>query len=331
MSIRTKKEVVCAILPPHYSPLSERATAFAPVNFALAKYWGKRNEELFLPVTDSFSVAVDAGTTTTVSQAQERDIILLNGNEVGEDQPFHSRLSAFLDLFRPSPLFFFSISTINTIPTAAGLASSASGFAALVLALNSFFGWNCTLEQLSVLARLGSGSASRSIYSGFVHWKKGEREDGMDSFAVPYKGWWEDLRFGIYMVSNEKKIIDSRTAMKRTVATSPLYSLWPENVKTTIDQIKEGLRLKDFSLFGSAVEQNALTMHATMFTSTPPICYWHKDSLETMKRIWKTREEGVNLYFTMDAGPNLKFLFLKSSEKEVIRLFPELSCLSLIP
>jgi len=325
-----KHGVVETILPKKYSPVAETASAFAPVNFALAKYWGKRDEELLLPVTDSFSVAIEAGTTTTVSQAEEKDIVVLNGKEVEKDLPFYKRLVAFLDLFRPASRFFFSISTTNSIPTAAGLASSASGFAALVLALNSFFGWNLSQKELSILSRLGSGSACRSIYSGFVQWNKGEKEDGMDSFAEPFDGQWDEMRFGICMVSKEKKPIDSRTAMQKTVSTSPLYAFWPENVQKTISQIKGAIQQKNFSLFGSAIEQNALAMHATMFTTLPPICYWQEGSLALMKRIWKAREEGVDLYFTMDAGPNIKLLFLRRQEKEVLRLFPEISLLSLL-
>jgi diphosphomevalonate decarboxylase len=198
------------------------------------------------------------------------------------------------------------------------------------LALNSFFGWNLSQKELSILARLGSGSACRSIYSGFVQWNKGERDDGMDSFAEPFNGLWQELQFGIYMVSKEKKPIDSRTAMQKTVTTSPLYTLWPENVKKTISQIKEGIQHKNFSLFGSAIEQNALTMHATMFTTHPPICYWQEESLSAMRQIWKARQNGIEVYFTMDAGPNIKVLFLEKEEQQIRSLFPELSVIPLV-
>jgi len=325
-----KKDTANALISVKREPVVEKATAFAPVNFALAKYWGKRDEELMLPVTSSFSVAIDAGTTTTLCQAHDCDIVELNGKRVEKSSSFYVRLIAFLDLFRPSPSFFFSVSTINTIPTAAGLASSASGFAALVLSLNTFFGWNLSQKNLSILARLGSGSASRSIYPGFVLWNKGERKDGMDSFSEPFDHWWDELRFGIYVVSKEKKYIDSRSAMQRTVTTSPLYAFWPEIVDNDISHIQKAIKQKEFSLFGTTIEQNALAMHATMFTTEPPVCYWKEETLSTIQRIWKARGEGLGVFFTMDAGPNIKMLFLEEQEKDVCRLFPDLSLLPLL-
>jgi diphosphomevalonate decarboxylase len=318
----TKREAVRRIVPSQYGPVIGEATAFAPVNIALVKYWGKRNEELHLPVTDSLSVSLVKGTTTTIRQS-EADSVLLNGAPLLPDSSFHRRLFHFLDLVRPSPSFAFSVDTSNGVPTAAGLASSASGFAALVLALNSFFGWNLDRQRCSVLARLGSGSACRSIYPGFVRWQRGVLEDGSDSYAVPLDESWLELRLRIMLISSEEKPVSSSEAMRRTVATSPQYAFWPERVHEDMDEVLSSLHRHDFSTFGAAVERNALAMHASMQAASPPISYWTKKTHEGMEAVRKARDEGVEVYYTMDAGPNIKLLFLEESAPFINDRFPD--------
>jgi diphosphomevalonate decarboxylase len=319
-----------ALLPPSWEAVVDEATATAPVNIALAKYWGKRDEDLHLPVTDSFSVAVGCGTTTTVRYGAHSDEIEFNGSLLPHISPFYLRIVRFLDLVRPSPEVRFSLRTVNTVPTAAGLASSSSGFAALTLALNDFFGWKLEPICLSCLARLGSGSACRSVYSGFVRWQKGCRPDGRDSYAFPFHGWWSDLRMAVVMVSSSEKPISSNEAMRRTVATSPLYELWPSRVDQDLANITCAIEKKDIVSLGRAAERNALTMHATMHTSFPPVCYWLEGTLAALKKVWRAREEGVNLFVTMDAGPNVKLLFLSEDTSVVGDLFPQAVHLPLV-
>jgi diphosphomevalonate decarboxylase len=328
---RRKKNAARQLLPSTWQPVSEEASAFAPVNIALAKYWGKRDEELHLPLTDSFSVALDVGTTTTIRRASSCDEVVFNGSVLAHDSPIYQRLVRFLDLVRPTDSFSFFIHTTNAVPTAAGLASSASGFAALALALNGFFGWNLDRTQLSCLARLGSGSACRSVYSGFVKWQKGSRSDGRDSYAVPFDDWWPELRLAVLLLSSKEKPISSSEAMRRTVETSPVYELWSKRVEEDMAEIIAGVRNRDFSLFGRAVERNALTMHATMHTSWPPVCYWLEETVVAMKKIWKARENGVEVYFTMDAGPNIKLLFLEKTAPLIEELFPQAQNIALVP
>lgn len=313
------------LLPRSWEPVVTQAKAFAPVNIALIKYWGKRDEELHLPLTDSFSLSLPLGTETTVTCGTHSDSFFLNGQEVDPSSSFHTRMQEFLDLVRPDPSFTFSINTQNTVPTAAGLASSASGFAALTLALNSFFGWKLDERSLSCIARLGSGSACRSIHSGFMLWHKGTEQDGSDSYAEPFQAVWEDLAFGIFYLSSKKKDIDSRDAMKRSQKTSPFYALWPTVVEKNMGELKEGILTKNFALFGQAIEQNALSMHALMHTATPPFSYYIEDTLSTIKKIWLSRKEGLDIYFTMDAGPNIKVLFLKKDRNVVTSLFPSMT------
>jgi diphosphomevalonate decarboxylase len=320
----SKQFVVDAMIPKKSLPAVPMASESAPVNIALVKYWGKRNEELHLPITDSLSVALSLMTTTSVRQAPCKDEIILNGQRLPESSAFFLRTARFLDLFRPNSSFFFTVETKNDVPTAAGLASSASGFAALIKAINTLFDWRLSPEKLSILARMGSGSASRSIASGFVLWRKGVLEDGEDSYAECIGNPWDELRFGVLLVTSEAKNIGSGEAMRRTVKTSPVYSLWPEVVERDLKAVYQAIGSKDFVLFGEAVERNALFMHATMQTAWPPICYWKPETILAMNSVWSSRSQGLPVYFTMDAGPNVKVFYPVSKEKEVLAFFPSL-------
>lgn len=297
--------------------------AFAPVNIALCKYWGKRDEKLNLPVNSSLSVSLpELGATTRVSFRGGHDLLRLNGTDHPQDSAAARRVSKYLDLFRPDRDTFFLVDSESNIPIAAGLASSASGFAALALALNDLFQWNLGLHDLSILARLGSGSACRSVYTGFVIWHAGTRADGMDSFAEPVDGEWPGLCLGLIMVSRHEKSVPSRTAMKRTVETSMLYRAWPAKVESDLKDLRRAIEEKDFDLLGRTAESNALAMHATMMDSRPPVLYWMPETVEEIKRIWHLREKGVPVYFTMDAGPNVKALFMEKDIQEVQKHFP---------
>ena len=299
--------------------------AFAPSNIALCKYWGKRDLALNLPLTSSLSISLgELGTKTCIHLRDGNvDTVSLNGEAVPHEKPFAQRMIDFLDFFRPSGMCF-SVETRNNIPTAAGLASSASGFAALVLALDNLFGWELTREKLSMLARLGSGSAARSVYSGFVVWHAGEASDGLDSFAetCPFK--WPEFRIGILELCSGEKAVGSRAGMNRTVETSMLFKEWPEKVRHDLNQIEVAIEARDFGLLGKTAESNALAMHATMLDAWPPLMYFQPESVAMMHKIWRLREDGLELYFTMDAGPNLKLLFTAANEAAVKEQFPEL-------
>ena len=297
-----------------------RGTAFAPVNIALCKYWGKRDPELNLPVNSSLSVSLgELGTHTEVKFSKTVDRIELNGKPASRE--FSERLSQYLDLFRGDGQFF-DVRTKNNIPTAAGLASSASGFAALIKALNQLMGWDFNPRELSMLARLGSGSAARSLYDGFVVWHAGARADGMDSYAEPISAEWKNLRIGILEVSRARKKTGSTEGMNRTVETSELYESWPAQAQCDFDELRTAIAAQDFALLGKTAENNALAMHATMLAAWPPLCYWKPQSLTLMQKVWQAREDGLELYFTMDAGSNLKLLFLKENQAAVKELFP---------
>jgi diphosphomevalonate decarboxylase len=300
------------------------ATAYAPANVALVKYWGKRDESLNLPRTASLSVSLGAlGTHTGVRPIDgPADRITLNDAPVAPESSFARRIVAFLDLLRPADGPRLEVKTRNTVPTAAGLASSASGFAALVMALDRLYDWQLPPPSLSVLARLGSGSACRSVYPGFVLWRAGEQADGLDSVAEPLDVTWPDLRVGVITVSTADKGLGSRPAMRRTVETSPLYAAWPGIVDRDLAEIQTALGTRDFTHLGVVAERNALAMHATMLGAWPPILFWQAGTVEALQRLWRLRDDGLAVYATLDAGPNIKVLHQAADQPALAAAFP---------
>ena len=321
----SKAQVINRYLPATLTA-KEHATAFAPSNIALCKYWGKRDTELNLPTNSSLSISLGhLGSHTQISHSHSNiDIVRLNNKVQDPRSSFHLKVIAFVNLFRRSQTMGLIIDTRNTIPTAAGLASSASGFAALMLALDDFFDLQLADQQLSAFARMGSGSASRSIYSGFVHWEMGEQLDGMDSVAHQLDTQWPNLRIGLIKVSSAQKPVDSRTGMDRTTATSSLYQNWPAQAAADLITLDNAIKQRDFHAMAACAEHNAMSMHATMISAWPPLVYWLPESLAVMQRVWQLRESGVAVYFTMDAGPNLKLLFEQSSQALLETEFSEL-------
>ncbi len=322
----TKSEFAARILNGHTPSLKDKATAFAPANIALVKYWGKRDEDLNLPVTDSLSIDLGTlGTETTIEHSpDEQDTVILNGNKLAQDDPFASKVINFVNLFRcalnqaATNRPALKITTENNIPTGAGVASSASGFAALTKALDQFFGLALAGRELSLLANLGSGSASRSIFKGFVYRHAGTDPDGMDSFSEPLPYTWPDLKIGLITVSAQAKRVSSRDGMKRTVETSPLYKAWPDQVKNDMAKMLSAIKAKDFELLGSTAEANALAMHACMRAATPPLNYFEPETEAIIKKVQALHKDGLPLYLTIDAGPNVKLLFL-DKDKETIK------------
>ena len=321
----TKQAIVDRILSGHGGAGGETGEAFAPANIALCKYWGKRDETLNLPVTSSLSLSLGTlGSHCRLRRSDGPDRILLNDEPLPPEHPFVVRASAFLDLFREAPGAGYAVEATNTIPTAAGFASSASGFASLVLALDQLHGWSLTRREASILARLGSGSACRSLWQGLVEWHAGSAPDGMDSYAEPIESDWDALRIGLLVLEGGPKPLSSRAAMQRTVATSSTYATWPAKVATDMTACKAAIADKDFDRLGRTAESNALAMHATMMTAQPPVLYWKPASVAAMHQVWQARDEGIPVYFTMDAGPNLKLLYLASDQEAVRVYFPAL-------
>lgn len=310
---------------PHTEP-KQPGLGQANVNIALAKYWGKRDIDLNLPTNSSLSISLPGlGTQTALQWIEHRsDIITLNGKRLENEHPFSKRLRQYLDPFRPNSSGGFLIDTQNTVPTAAGLASSASGYAALVFALNDCFQWQLGSRSLSLLARLGSGSASRSLEDGFVMWHKGVQNDGMDSFAEKVDQAWPKLNIGLLEIDLSEKPIGSTQGMQQTVKQCDLYTAWPQKAEKDFTTLQQAIANQDFTLLGTTSENNALSMHATMLATWPPICYFQPDSIKAMQQVWQLRNQGTEVYFTMDAGPNLKLLFLEDDQEKLTVAFPNL-------
>lgn len=322
----TKRDFVKKILKERKPVISGYAEKFAPSNIALCKYWGKRDTILNLPVTDSLSVSLGKwGTTTSIRISGEKeDRVIFNGRVLDKNSEFASKVLSFSNLLKPDPGISIEIRTENNIPTAAGSASSASGFAALTKALDAFFGYDLEEKELSLIAGLGSGSASRSIYSGFVRRNRGSAEDGTDSFSVKLPYIWKELRVGLVDITEDKKSVSSREGMEHTVKTSLLYRSWPDQAERDLSLILEGIKKKDFETLGRRAENNSMAMHACMLASDPPLLYWEPETVKTIKKVFSLRKEGMPLYLTMDAGANVKLLFEKETEEDVKENFPEI-------
>lgn len=322
-----KQSIVDRLLPMGITPSQERVEdIFAHTNIALCKYWGKRNTELHLPQNSSLSISLDhLGCWTTLAFIDAPcDEIYLAGQPLDSHHSFYKQVSAYLDLFRGPHRYHFFLETRANIPLSAGLASSAAGYAALVKALDTLFGWRLPDASLSILARLGSGSAARSLWPGFVMWKRGEQTDGMDSVASPIPVDWPEFRIGLLMIADTPKAVSSRAGMQRTVETAPLYSIWPSKAEADFVRMLEAVKAKDFLTVAELAEHNALLMHATMQNACPPINYWQPNTMTCMQQVWSCRQSGIPVYFTMDAGPNLKLLFPSSSKAAVLEAFPQM-------
>lgn len=298
-----------------------KATARAHTNIALIKYWGKRNESLILPTNSNLSVTLDGFSTETTVHFQEdlkKDIFLLNEQNVEGNAL--EKVAVFLDKVRAlsGKELYAQVQSVNHVPTAAGFASSASGLAALAAASAKAIGISLDDTELSKLARQGSGSACRSIYGGFVEWQMGEREDGADSFAVQVadKSHW-DIRIAAVVLSKTTKKVSSREGMRRTVETSPFYAGWLEQTPKDLQEIKQAIADKDFEKMGSIAEANCLRMHATTLGANPPFTYWQDTTMRVMQTVQNLREKGIPVFFTIDAGPNVKVLYLSEDEDKV--------------
>src|SRR5699024_2851078 len=201
---------------------------------------------------------------------------------------------------------------------------SASGFAALAAATQKALQLDLSDEELSKFTRRGSGSACRSIYGGFVEWEMGEKDDGSDSFAIPIapQDHW-DIRVAAVVVTAKEKDVSSRVGMKRTVDTSVFYDGWLESHSKDLADIKEGINKKDFEHVGEIAEANCLKMHATTLGANPPFTYWQDTTMTVMQTVQNLRKKGILAYFTIDAGTNVKVLYLPEDEARVLKALKE--------
>jgi len=302
-------------------------SARAGANIALIKYWGKRSSSsLNLPATSSLSVTLDdLETTTEVSVCADfgaHEVVL--NDEVVDD----TRLVAFLDHVRGlvgSPAPYARVVSSNNFPTSAGLASSASGYAALTLAATQAYGLDLDANALSVLARMGSGSAPRSLWGGFCIMQRGERDDGRDAIAKPLldaESW--PLEVVIAITEHRPKSISSRVGMNHTMATSPYYAAWVEHNEARLGDAAAAVLARDFEKVADLSEASALQMHASAIAAEPGVLYWNAATMACLHAIRDLRAQGQGVFFTVDAGPQVKAICLPGVSARVAKALSDL-------
>lgn len=307
------------------SDYTRTATAFANSNIAFIKYWGNRDAALRLPVNGSLSMNLDGLFTRTSVSFQPSlalDELVINGREVtGKGL---ERVSGILDIVRQRAGMSLRAEVVseNNFPTGAGIASSASAFAALALAATKAVGLDWPESAISRLARLGSGSASRSIPSGFVEWQMGTGDE--DSFAVsiaPPEHW--ALADCVAIVSAGHKATGS-TEGHALAPTSPLQAARVADAPRRLEICRQSILERDFETFANIIELDSDMMHAVMMTSQPQLFYWKPATLAVMEAVRSWRQDGLQAAYTIDAGPNVHVICPQSEMDAVKSLLREI-------
>ena len=284
----------------------QSATAVASPNIALIKYWGNKDPVLHIPSNSSLSMNLTGLQTRTQVTFEPRlslDQLVLNGKPVSG--PIYKRVSAFLDRIRilaGFPTHALVVSE-NNFPMGAGIASSASAFAALALASSRAAGLNLSERDLSRLARTGSGSACRSIPGGFVEWQAGSTDVDSYAFSIAPADHW-DLCDCIAIISQTHKPTGSQEGHS-LADTSPLQPARVADTPRRMALARMAIQERDFEALASVVEQDSNMMHAVMLTSQPILFYWQPATLQIMQAVTAWREEGLPVFYTIDAGPNV--------------------------
>ena len=304
--------------------MKKSGKARAHTNIALIKYWGKADEALIIPMNNSLSVTLDrfyTETRVTFDETLTEDQLILNGEAVNAKES--AKIQRYMEMIRKEAGIseHALIESENFVPTAAGLASSASAYAALAGACNEALQLGLSDKDLSRLARRGSGSASRSIYGGFAEWEKGNDDETSFAHRVEADGWENELAMVFVVINNKSKKVSSRSGMSLTRDTSRFYQYWLDNVEPDLKEIKEAIAQKDFKRMGEVIEANGLRMHATNLGAQPPFTYLVPESYDAMRIVHECREAGLPCYFTMDAGPNVKVLIEKKNQQAIVNKF----------
>lgn len=301
-----------------------QAKARAHSNIALIKYWGKRQAARNLPAVGSISVTLDdlyTDTDVRFDRHLSADEAEING--AGADA---TRFSRFLDLIRQRAGFNTRarVASHNNFPTGAGLASSASGFAALALAASRAAGLKLSPRELSILARQGSGSAARSVLGGLVEMHRGANDDGLDAFAEPLLGadQWP-LEIVVAITDTGVKSVDSAAGMQSSGKASDFYPAWVEHAERDLDAMRQAIAARDFVTVGELTEHSCLKMHGLMLSTRPGLIYWNAATVAAMHAVRRLRADGLPVYFTIDAGPQVKALCAPGHAAEVARALTE--------
>ena len=291
-----------------------RATARAQPNIALIKYWGKRDPAKNLPAVGSISVTLaELFTEMTVSldEGFDRDRLVINEQD---DEAMLPRISACLDSVMGSSRAHARVDSRCNFPVAAGLASSASSFAATVVAASAASGRSVSTADLASLAGRASGSAARSLYGGFAELRNTHSDVSVETI-LEGDDW--PLQVVIAVTSGVPKPVSSGEAMEISRKTSPFYGRWLEDQPDDLDVARAAIRAQDFEKLAAVAEHNCLKMHSVMWASRPPIVYWNTSTLRCMQTVRDLRSAGVGVFFTIDAGPQVKAVCLEADQGAV--------------
>jgi len=285
-----------------------KATAVAHPNIALIKYWGKSDVEQNIPAVGSLSITLDGLTTTTsviFDSEPGEDEFLLGGRKA---PGMAGRVTRCIDLVRDrvGVRIRAKVESDNDFPTAAGLASSASGFAALVTAADAALGAGISRVELADMARRASGSAARSIFGGFVELSltpngplQTETRQILESSDWP-------LRVAVAVTDIGPKEIGSTEGMVRTERTSPFYASWVNSSEKDLAEARGAIARHDFEALADVSESSCLKMHSVMLSARPGLVYWNGATVGCIRRVRQLRADGVPVFFTVDAGPQVK-------------------------
>ncbi|MFK7885304.1 MAG: diphosphomevalonate decarboxylase [Gammaproteobacteria bacterium] len=298
-------------------PTNNQARVVAHPNIALVKYWGKASVEGNIPAVASLSITLDTLVSETKITLHDKadDEIHLNGEPA--TNAVAARISRFLDLvwMQSDDPRRAQVHTDNNFPTAAGLASSASGFAALALAAAKVYNVDLDDAALSALARQGSGSAARSVFGGFVE-MQGPKIDNPCAVPLLDADQWP-LRVVVAITSTQAKTHLSTDGMNLTRDTSPFYGAWVDSQHEDMARAKSAVNERDFQALAAVSEYSCLKMHGLMLSAQPGLVYWNAATLACLHKVRELRDAGLDVFFTIDAGPQVKAVCTADAVAEV--------------
>lgn len=308
-----------------------KATAITSSNIALIKYWGKRDEKLILPMESSISLTLDEqfATKCTVefSEKFKEDELWINGKNYSKPEEMEKGKPQ-LDFLRKMSGINFKAKIVaeTVVPVAGGLAGSASGLCSEGLAGAAALNLKVDKNLLSTICRIGSGSACRSVYGGFVEWKKGSEPDGSDSVAVQIadENYWPEFRCIVAIIEKREKKVKSRAGMKQTVATSILYPRRIDYLPSALEKVRKAIMKRDLPTLLEVAMRDSNNMHAVMLDTWPPIFYLNDISKQVIYSIHEFNESEIKAGYSFDAGPNPCVFTVEKHVNEIKNLLKEI-------
>lgn len=303
----------------------------SPANIAFIKYWGRRDDELFLPVSDNISMNLSHCYTSLemefLKDTSVRELYIREYKSDTYTQDTGKALEKAVKFYQTVKEYLkveddlgFRLKSANSFPKQSGIASSASFFSALALAYTTAFGKKLSSKELSVVARLsGSGSACRSVVDGYAVWKKGTSSSSSYAVQLAASEYWDLVDLVVIVTAEAKKV--TSTEAHKTAWTSSFYPNRLRELKSRVPAFKEAFNAKDFSAIGKLIEEDTLSMHIVMMTQTPPNYYLSGKTLELMKKTITLRAQGIEVYYSIDAGENIHIICEKKNERTVYEYF----------